>query len=83
MKEVNSLQDVIDLMFGRASVDDCSQKIMDPNEFSEKMWRIKIRQGSAPDDKHIDADELMCELLESLGYREGVRYFKEMEKWYS
>ena len=56
---------------------------MSPAEFSEKMWRIRIRQDSTPEYNHIDADELMCELLESLGYREGVRYFKEMEKWYS
>lgn len=58
-------------------------KAMTPTEFAIKMWRIKIRQNSSPEDKHIDADELMCELLESLGYREGVRFFKEMEKWYS
>ena len=56
---------------------------MSPAEFSEKMWRIKIRRDSTPEYDHIDADELMCELLENLGYREGVRYFKEMEKWYS
>lgn len=59
------------------------KKPMPPNEFTIKMWRIKIRQDSTPEYDHIDADELMCELLESLGYREGVRYFKEMEKWYS
>lgn len=56
---------------------------MSPEEFSEKMWRIKIRRDSTPEENHGDADRLMCELLESLGYREGVRYFKEMEKWYS
>ena len=56
---------------------------MSPTEFSDKMWRIKIRRDSTPEYNHIDADELMCELLADLGYGEGVRYFREIERWYS
>ena len=56
---------------------------MTPYEFTEAMWRIKVRQDSTPEFDHIDADHLMCELLTKLGYGEGVRHFKNMERWYS
>lgn len=32
---------------------------------------------------HILADKLMMETLEGLGYAEGVKFFKEMHKWYA
>lgn len=56
---------------------------MTPAEFEEKMWRIKIQQNSTPEYDHIDADRLICELLNDLGYGGGVRYFEDMEKRYS
>jgi hypothetical protein len=31
---------------------------------------------------HIKADELMCEILIELGYEEGIKIFKRMEKFY-
>ena len=31
---------------------------------------------------HIKADELMCEILIELGYEEGIKIFKRMEKYY-
>lgn len=35
------------------------------------------------EDFHWEADNVLCELLESLGYKETVEYFKEHPKWYS
>ena len=32
---------------------------------------------------HIEADDLMCELLKTLGYRDGVEVFEGMKKWYA
>ena len=32
---------------------------------------------------HSEADDLMCQLLEELGYEEGVKIFKNAEKWYA
>ena len=32
---------------------------------------------------HIDADFLMCQVLTSLGYRDGVDTFLAMQKWYA
>jgi hypothetical protein len=33
--------------------------------------------------QHIDADEVLCELLESLVYRDVVQEYRKIEKWYS
>lgn len=56
---------------------------MSPAEFLEKMWRIRIDPNGTPEDKHIEADELMCVLLRELGYGDGVKEFEKMERWYS
>lgn len=32
---------------------------------------------------HLNADKLLCELLNELGYTELVTKFKELEKWYA
>lgn len=32
---------------------------------------------------HIEADKLMCKVLEDEGYNELVDWFKSLEKWYS
>jgi hypothetical protein len=31
---------------------------------------------------HVQADELMCQILTDLGYEEGIDLFKKMEKYY-
>lgn len=35
------------------------------------------------EDQHRDADGLMCNVLRSLGYGDGVAVFNKMHKWYS
>ena len=52
-----------------------------PKEFAEKMRQLA--ENGDPEADHIKSDELMCQLLTSLGYGEGVKIFKEMYKWYS
>ncbi|MEE9366059.1 MAG: hypothetical protein V3W44_05160 [Dehalococcoidales bacterium] len=39
------------------------------------------REGDNPE-SHIAADELMCKVLEDLGYGKGVEIFKETIRWY-
>lgn len=56
---------------------------MTPYEFKDSMWRIRIDPHGTPEDKHIEADDLMCELLTKLGYGNGVEEFEKMERWYS
>ena len=52
-----------------------------PKEFAEKMYQLA---GSGDEEAdHVKADELMCQLLTSLGYGEGIKIFRDMDKWYS
>ncbi len=54
---------------------------MTPDEFAEAMAAIARNPDTV--DRHEDADDLMCEVLTKMGYREGVRIFVNMEKWYA
>ena len=51
-----------------------------PNDFLERMKAI---ESQSPEYFHINADELMCDLLRSLGYGDAVDVFKNHERWYS
>ena len=35
------------------------------------------------EEKHINADVLMCDVLKQLGYKAGIEVFENAEKWYS
>ena len=54
---------------------------MTREEFRNKMQAIADKRDT--EYAHIEADNLMCELLKGLGYGEGVDIIKEMDKWYS
>ena len=54
---------------------------MTPKEFAEKMQLIVDEENTELG--HIEMDNLMCELLKSLGYEEGVEIFDNALKWYS
>lgn len=51
---------------------------MTPEEFKKRM--IEISTETDTETRHVVADELMCEVLESLGYGEGVEVFVLMPK---
>jgi len=52
-------------------------------EYSEKLSKLKQEEhhGNA-DVKHEEADVLLCELLDKLGYNEITTKFQKLEKWY-
>lgn len=54
---------------------------MTSEEFARKMEEI-FKDGDG-ELSHIEADELMAEVLSSLGYEEGVKIFLSKEKWYA
>ncbi len=35
------------------------------------------------EEAHCDADDLLCDLLEALGYSKTVEAFRALEKWYA
>jgi len=54
---------------------------MKTTEFLDRM--SEIAKNGDQEAAHADADDLMCELLESLGYGDGVDVFRAMDKWYA
>ena len=56
---------------------------MSKKEFAKRMDEIDEKYGDDPEMAHGEADKLMCECLNSLGYDAGVYAFKCIKKWYS
>lgn len=48
------------------------------------MDKLKTAQGN-PDieSAHADADQVLCDLLEALGYMKVVEEYHKVEKWYA
>lgn len=63
------------------------QEVMTPEQFAEKMRDLYNdsynRKAMGVVEAHEKADALMCELLRSLGYGEGVEIFEAADKWYA
>ena len=55
---------------------------MTPEEFWLKMCTLQTKDDN-PERLHIAMDELMCKLLEELGYKKGIEVFRNAEIWYS
>ena len=41
-----------------------------------------VRQGNE-EESHVEADELLCALLSTLGFDDVVKRFKSIPKWYA
>lgn len=59
---------------------------MTPSEFAAKMQAFRDRKTDNPlvslEDFHEEADNLMVEMLEELGYVEGAAIYESLPKWY-
>lgn len=56
---------------------------MTPEEFKRKLIRINSDPENTTECVHRAMDEVMCKVLEQLGYGEGVQIFKQTYKWYA
>lgn len=58
--------------------------LLDDKDVCARLQAIDQRYGYEDDEEvfHKEADNVLCELLESLGYKETVEYFKKHPKWY-
>ena len=58
---------------------------MDNKEFYRQMKELeKLYEDEDDEEKtHREMDRLMCELLTSLGYEEGISIFKNQPKYYA
>ncbi len=43
----------------------------------------KIQKNDDKEEAHIDADEVLCKLLLTLGYKEVVKEYEKIDKWYA
>lgn len=43
---------------------------------------LELGKGD-PEIAHVNADEILCELLTSLGFSDVVKEFKKVPKWYA
>ena len=55
---------------------------MTPEQFRDAMLKLANNQQDK-EGRHCDMDDLLCAVLEELGYREGVRIFQDTDKWYA
>ena len=49
----------------------------------EAIEQIKALHHVDPEEGHIEADSILCQLLQSLGCSEVVDEFDKLRKWYA
>jgi len=52
-----------------------------PADFEKRMKEI-AEIDDIPE-RHVEADKLLIEVLDSLGYSAGTEIYKNMKRWYS
>lgn len=62
---------------------DTNEQPITPDDFEKKMTELNEKYSDDPELCHQYMDELMMELLESLGYTAGVDIFNNAHKWYA
>ena len=43
----------------------------------------KLQESNDPEDAHERADDILCQLLESMNCEEAVKEFEKIGKWYA
>jgi hypothetical protein len=59
---------------------------MEPNELLNEHYLALFKNNCTSKDieiNHSEADDILCDLLNDLGYTELVNEFKKLEKWYA
>lgn len=55
--------------------------MIDKQKYIEKMKELQNARDT--EGSHIDADDLLCELLVELGFQEVVDEYNKIGKWYA
>ena len=56
----------------------------DPKVTRDCVKRLKAaQQNSDVESAHAEADQVLCDLLEAIGFKVIVREYKEVPKWYA
>lgn len=56
---------------------------MTPEKFKLKMNELATSSSLDKEDRHRRMDDLMCEVLRSIGYDDGIDVFEATSKWYA
>ena len=58
------------------------KEAMSPEDFKTEMIRIVWDEYTDLGSQHAKADELMCKLLTSLGYEDGIEVYEQLERYF-
>lgn len=58
------------------------EKPLTPEEFKEAIKK-EIETNGDEEGRHSTLDRMLCDLLTSLGYGEGVKLYDDADKWYA
>lgn len=53
------------------------------DKYLKRMNEVKVKYEDDEETAHYLADDILCDLLESLGYTELVEVFYSIDKWYA
>ena len=56
---------------------------MTPEKFKFEMNELATSSSLDKEDRHRKMDALMCEVLRSIGYDDGIDIFEATNKWYA
>ncbi len=56
---------------------------MTTSEAIDKLKEIQENQNGDQEQDHIDADQVLCDLLSELGRDDVVTEYKKIEKWWA
>lgn len=54
-----------------------------PEQFKQAMQKLANKFGGDEEAFHAEADDLICNTLEKLGFKDGIEIFRKQPKWYS
>lgn len=52
-------------------------------DYTERMRELADNNDDDIEMRHVEMDNLMCEILKEMGFNELVDIFNETEKWYA
>lgn len=57
---------------------------MNEQELNDYITRlVKLRDNEDTEAAHIAADDILCEILEELGFTDVVKEYSKIDKWYA
>ena len=75
---------MMDGMLGELHIGDHSHLFLDDEIIQDVIGKLKALQSNSDiESAHNQADKILCDLLNSLGYTAVVNEFENLEKWYA